>query len=103
MLEGEILESQEFLSASRLHQLPTTTCPNCQMVWLAPGLQNGDTYECKSCELSFYYRGATGKVTESSQSRSESHRAVYRFISGFSPVIEKDVIGPSRFNGFSKP
>ena len=50
------MESQEFLSASRLHQLPTTTCPNCQMVWLAPGLQDGDTYECRKCEISFVVR-----------------------------------------------
>ena len=23
------------------------------MVWLAPGLKDGDTYECKSCHLKF--------------------------------------------------
>jgi uncharacterized paraquat-inducible protein A len=67
VLEGEILESQEFLNTSRLDQLPTTTCPNCQMVWLAPGLQNGDTYECKSCELSFIIGMPMEKVTELSQ------------------------------------
>ena len=46
------MESQDVLNA-RLNLLPTTTCPNCLMVWLAPGLQIGDTYECKNCELSF--------------------------------------------------
>ena len=33
--------------------LPTTKCPNCRMIWIAPGLAQGDTYECKRCGLSF--------------------------------------------------
>jgi len=42
----------------RFKKLPTTTCPNCMMVWLAPGLSHGDAYECKSCHSTFLV-GAT--------------------------------------------
>lgn len=61
------MESQELLNASRLNRLPTTKCPFCLMVWLAPGLKDGDTYECKSCELSFIIGVRLEQVTESSQ------------------------------------
>ena len=47
------MELQGSLGLNRFKQLPTTTCPNCMMVWLAPGLSQGDTYECKSCHLTF--------------------------------------------------
>ena len=47
------MESQNALSSNRNVQLPTTRCPNCSMIWIAPGLSRGDTYECKRCHLSF--------------------------------------------------
>ena len=47
------MESQHSLSSNRNVHLPTTKCPNCRMIWIAPGLSQGDTYECKRCHLSF--------------------------------------------------
>lgn len=31
------------------------------MVWLAPGLSQGDTYQCKSCHLSFLVGDTRGE------------------------------------------
>ena len=31
----------------------TVRCPDCQQVWLAPGLSDGDKYACKSCGAVF--------------------------------------------------
>lgn len=51
------MEIQELIVLNRFKQLPTVTCPNCMMVWLAPGVSQGDSYECRSCHLSFVVRG----------------------------------------------
>jgi predicted RNA-binding Zn-ribbon protein involved in translation (DUF1610 family) len=48
-----IMKSKESLSPNRGVRLPTVECPNCRMIWLAPGLLQGDTYECRSCGVSF--------------------------------------------------
>lgn len=47
------MESQESLNPKGGFILPTTKCPNCRMIWIAPGLMNGDTYECRGCGTSF--------------------------------------------------
>lgn len=47
------MESRELLQINRRPYLPITTCPNCMKVWLAPGLNDGDTHECRGCGLSF--------------------------------------------------
>lgn len=31
-------------------------CPDCQQVWLAPGLAGGDKYACKACGAIFVKR-----------------------------------------------
>jgi len=41
------------LTINKRIPVPTTTCPNCMMVWLAPGLKDGDTYECRRCKFGF--------------------------------------------------
>lgn len=57
------LESQQLLDLNKRRHLSTTTCPNCMMVWLAPGLQDGDTYECKICRRSFVVRRPKEKIS----------------------------------------
>jgi Zn-finger nucleic acid-binding protein len=58
------MESQELLELNRRSQLPITTCPNCMMVWLAPGLKDGDIYECRSCGLSYVVRTPIEKTSQ---------------------------------------
>jgi len=65
------LELQESLGLDRFKQLPTTTCPNCMMVWLAPGLSQGDTYECKTCHLTYL----VGDTREEASSVAAEHSA----------------------------
>ena len=43
----------------RLSRL-TVKCPDCQQVWLAPGLASGDKYGCKECGAVFVKKGAGG-------------------------------------------
>jgi primosomal protein N' len=57
------MESQELLQLNGRSHLPITTCPNCMSVWLAPGLKDGDTYECRSCLLSFVVRTLIEKTS----------------------------------------
>jgi hypothetical protein len=47
------MQSQDSLSSNNNMHLPATRCPNCWMIWIAPGLAQGDTYECKHCRLTF--------------------------------------------------
>ena len=48
-----VMQTQKPESSSKNSSLPTTTCPNCRMTWLTPGLSEGDQYECKKCSSSF--------------------------------------------------
>jgi len=59
------LETQELIYLKKRQNLPTTTCPNCKMVWLAPGLNEGDTYECRGCLLSFVVGMPIEKTSQS--------------------------------------
>jgi hypothetical protein len=31
----------------------TAICPSCGRIWIAPGLADGDSYQCKDCGASF--------------------------------------------------
>ena len=35
----------------------TVRCPECQQLWLVPGLAGGDEYVCKRCGAAFLNRG----------------------------------------------
>lgn len=52
------MSSQELLNShDGLHKhFLTIQCPNCEIRWLAPGVQHGETYICKECGLSFIVR-----------------------------------------------
>lgn len=62
------MESQALLISNRSDNLPTVTCPNCNVMWLAPGLLQGDTYECRSCGLGF----VVGKLSRNNLRGSDS-------------------------------
>jgi hypothetical protein len=34
------------------------------MVWLAPGIEQGDTYKCKGCQLSFVVRAISEETSQ---------------------------------------
>ena len=63
-MRGMGLESQGLLHLDKSKHLPTIVCPNCMMVWLAPGLEHGDTYECRSCRLSFVVRRPNEEISK---------------------------------------
>lgn len=65
------MQSQDSLSSNRSMHLPTIRCPNCRLIWLAPGLAQGDTYECKSCHLSFIVCEPSGETLQRSTVRTE--------------------------------
>ncbi len=60
------MESQHSVNLNRARQLPTTMCPNCRLTWIAPGLAQGDTYECKRCHLSFVVCEPTAETLQHS-------------------------------------
>ncbi len=43
------VHSQELLDSDARPPFPTIRCINCNMIWLVPGLAEGDKYECKRC------------------------------------------------------
>lgn len=47
------MESQELSDLDGGMQLPTIKCPKCLMIWLAPGIVQGDSYQCRNCGASF--------------------------------------------------
>lgn len=52
------MDSEKSLSfRGRLNRL-TVRCPDCQQVWLAPGLASGDRYACKACGAVFVKKEA---------------------------------------------
>lgn len=60
------MESQDSVNSNRVMHFPTTICPHCKMIWLAPGLAKGDTYECKRCGLSFIVCDPSGETLQRS-------------------------------------
>jgi DNA-directed RNA polymerase subunit RPC12/RpoP len=47
-----MVSEKSLIFRGRLSRL-TVRCPDCQQVWLAPGLSNGDKYVCKNCGAAF--------------------------------------------------
>lgn len=47
------MESQNSISSPIGISFRTIRCPSCEMMWLAPGLMEGDTYMCRGCGVSF--------------------------------------------------
>lgn len=43
------MHSQELIDLDARPQFPTIKCGKCEMIWLVPGLTEGDKYECKRC------------------------------------------------------
>jgi len=43
------VHSQELSNLDARPQFPTIKCGKCKMIWLVPGLTEGDKYECKRC------------------------------------------------------
>lgn len=64
------MKSQVPFSSSALHLL-TIKCPDCMMMWFAPGVGHGDTYVCKECGLSFV---VCNPPNQSSQPSAENDR-----------------------------
>jgi hypothetical protein len=71
--------TQEPADSNQGVYLPTIKCPNCQLVWLAPGMIMGDAYECKSCEFRFVVEEAvdeslSGEMTQPAIAADPSSR-----------------------------
>lgn len=45
-------------------------CPNCGMNWLAPGLRQGDKYECGDCAFEFVIGQTTAETVRSDSVKS---------------------------------
>lgn len=43
------MQVPELLKGSSRFELKTVECPGCGLVWVAPGLIDGDKHECKRC------------------------------------------------------
>lgn len=43
------MHSQELFDLDARPQFLTIKCGKCKMIWLVPGLTEGDKYECKRC------------------------------------------------------
>lgn len=50
------MTSQELLNSNELLGLLIIQCPDCEKLWLAPGVENGETYACRECGLNFVVR-----------------------------------------------
>jgi hypothetical protein len=48
-----MVAARELLNPDRRLSLLTVSCPNCRVVWLAPGVMHGDRHVCKECGLNF--------------------------------------------------
>lgn len=70
------MESQDSLNSNRAMHLPTTRCPNCMMIWIAPGLAQGDTYVCKRCGLTFIVCEPSEETLQSSAKPIRTKRRV---------------------------
>jgi uncharacterized paraquat-inducible protein A len=57
------MRTENSITIDRHANLPLTTCPQCGMSWLTPGLSHGDTYECKNCRFSFVVRQAPKEIS----------------------------------------
>jgi hypothetical protein len=60
------MESQDSINSSSVIHLLTIRCPNCDMIWLAPGLIEGDAYVCRDCGVSFIVDRSSNKATDRS-------------------------------------
>lgn len=47
------MDSQEALNSNQRLHFQTIRCPNCKLIWLAPGVIDGDIYVCRQCSFSF--------------------------------------------------
>jgi len=63
------MESQALFNSKRSDNLRTVSCPNCNVVWLVPGLMQGETFACRGCgfvlvvgEMSKISRGSDAVV-----------------------------------------
>jgi uncharacterized paraquat-inducible protein A len=43
------MESQALLNSKSSDNLRTVSCPNCNVIWLVPGLCHGETFACRGC------------------------------------------------------
>lgn len=71
------MESRYLFNSNKGGYFPTVR-PNCSMIWLAPGLIEGDTYECRSCGVSFVVGRSPVRPLEEPvkgiQPENDSHR-----------------------------
>jgi hypothetical protein len=51
------MQSEEVFNLANTVSFSTIKCTNCNSTWLAPGLLDGDRYECKSCGFSIVVEG----------------------------------------------
>jgi DNA-directed RNA polymerase subunit M/transcription elongation factor TFIIS len=47
------METKDLLDPKAKLEISAIACPACQSIWLAPGLKEGDRYECRNCRHRF--------------------------------------------------